>query len=206
MQITTKTFVVTGAGSGIGRELTLHLLQKGAFVAGVDINADALLETQELAGVGEDHFKGFTLDITNKEQVAQLPDTVIGHFGVVDGLINNAGIIQPFKPVNDLSMDEINRVFAVNFYGTLYLTKSFLPHFLLRPEAHIANVSSMGGWVYPLPRSSPLWSSKGGCQAVYRRLIRRTTGYDRPRHGGLPRGHCDQHYREFRSGQTESKR
>ncbi|SFF20736.1 SDR family NAD(P)-dependent oxidoreductase [Spirosoma endophyticum] len=150
MQITTKTFVVTGAGSGIGRELTLHLLQKGAFVAGVDINADALLETQELAGVGEDRFKGFTLDITNKEQVAQLPDTVIGHFGVVDGLINNAGIIQPFKPVNDLSMDEINRVFAVNFYGTLYLTKSFLPHFLLRPEAHIANVSSMGGFI-PFP-------------------------------------------------------
>lgn len=150
MQIRTKTFVVTGAGSGIGRELALQLLQRGANVAGVDINPSALIQTGQLAGVGEDRFLAIPLDITSKENVDRLPDTVIGHFGGVDGLINNAGIIQPFKPVNDLSMDEINRVFAVNFYGTLYLTKAFLPHFLERPEAHIVNVASMGGFI-PFP-------------------------------------------------------
>ncbi|MFD2935111.1 SDR family NAD(P)-dependent oxidoreductase [Spirosoma flavum] len=150
MQITTKTFVVTGAGSGIGRELTLQLLQKGASVAGIDINAETLGRTQELAGVGQDRFNGFALDITSKEQVDRLPATVINHFGAVDGLINNAGIIQPFKPINDLSMDDINRVFAVNFFGTLNLTKAFLPHFLDRPEAHIVNVASMGGFI-PFP-------------------------------------------------------
>ena len=150
MQIATKTFVVTGAGSGIGRELTLQLLRRGANVAGVDINPESLAQTGQLAGVGEDRFRTVALDITSREQVDQLPDTVINYFGVVDGLINNAGIIQPFKPVNDLSFDEINRVFTVNFYGTLYLTKAFLPHFLQRPEAHIVNVASMGGFM-PFP-------------------------------------------------------
>jgi short-subunit dehydrogenase len=150
MQITPKTFVVTGAGSGIGRELTLQLLKKGAAVGGVDINADTLRETQELAGVGKDRFNPFALDITDKEQVDRLPDAVVSHFGAVDGLINNAGIIQPLKSVNDLSMDEINRVFAVNFFGTLHLTKAFLPHLLGRPEAHIVNISSMGGFI-PFP-------------------------------------------------------
>ena len=150
MQIPTKTFVVTGAGSGIGRELTLQLLRNGANVAGGDINPDALAQTGQLAGVGEDRFLAVPLDITSKVNVDRLPDTVIGHFGAVDGLINNAGIIQPFKPVSDLSFDEINRVFTVNFFGTLYLTKAFLPHFLGRPEAHIVNVASMGGFI-PFP-------------------------------------------------------
>jgi short-subunit dehydrogenase len=150
MQTANKIFVVTGAGSGIGRELTLQLLRKQAHVAGVDLNQNSLLETQKLAGVGHERFKAFALDITDKEQVKSLPNEVLAHFGAVDGLINNAGIIQPFKLVRDLSMEEINRVFDVNFYDTLYLTKAFLPLFLQRPEAHIVNISSMGGFI-PFP-------------------------------------------------------
>jgi short-subunit dehydrogenase len=150
MQVSNKTIVVTGAGSGIGRELTIELLRKGANVAGIDINEDSLWETQKLAQVGNDRFKGFLLDITNKEKVDSLPSEVISHFGSVDGIINNAGIIQHFKKVNDLSIEEINRVFNVNFYGTLHLTKAFLPSFLQRPEAHIINISSMGGFL-PVP-------------------------------------------------------
>ena len=150
MQIATKTIVVTGAGSGIGRELTLQLLRRGANVAGVDIKPESLAETQHLTGVGEDRFNGFSLDVTNKEQVDSLPEQVMQHFGSVDGLINNAGIIQPFKPVQELSIEEINRVMTVNFFGTVYLTKAFLPLFLQRPEAHIVNVASMGGFI-PFP-------------------------------------------------------
>ena len=146
MRVATKTIVVTGAGSGIGRELTLQLLRKGAQVAGVDINSESLVETGRLAGVGDERFKAFPLDITNKEQVDSLPGNVVSHFGSVDGLINNAGIIQPFKPVQELSIEEINRIMGVNFFGTLYLTKAFLPLFLQRPEAHIINISSMGGF------------------------------------------------------------
>ncbi|MBC3784180.1 SDR family NAD(P)-dependent oxidoreductase [Spirosoma utsteinense] len=150
MQIAHKTILVTGAGSGIGRELCFQLLKKGARVAGVDINPGSLLETQTIAGVSEERFKGFALDITDKEKTDRLPQEVIRHFGTADGLINNAGIIQPFKPVNDLTMEEIHRVMNVNFYGMVYLTKAFLPLFLQRPQAHIVNISSMGGFI-PFP-------------------------------------------------------
>ncbi|MCX7861051.1 MAG: SDR family oxidoreductase, partial [Chloroflexus sp.] len=68
----------------------------------------------------------------------------------VDGLINNAGIIQPFVRVPDLDEATIERVMNVNFYGTVWMTKAFLPHLLARPEAHIVNVSSMGGFL-PVP-------------------------------------------------------
>ncbi|AYQ31819.1 SDR family oxidoreductase [Runella sp. SP2] len=150
MQLANKIIVVTGAGSGMGREMTLQLLKKNAKVVGVDIHENALVETQKLAGVGDDCFKGFQLDISNKEKVEALPAAVIAHFGSVDGLINNAGIIQKFIPVNELSYEDIQRVMNVNFYGMVYLTKSFLPHFLTRPEAHIVNISSMGGFI-PFP-------------------------------------------------------
>jgi short-subunit dehydrogenase len=159
MQVADKTIVVTGAGSGIGRELTLLLLKKQAKVAGIDIHPNALAETQQMAGVGDDRFKGFVMDITDKVKADALPREVINHFGSVDGLINNAGIIQKFISVNDLSMEDINRVMNVNFYGTVYLTKAFLPLLLERPEAHVVNISSMGGFI-PFPKQTIYGAAK----------------------------------------------
>lgn len=157
MQVSHKTIIVTGAGNGIGRELTLQLLRKNANVVGIDINA--LNETQKIANVGDDRFKGFAVDITDKTKVEALPDEILKHFGAVDGIINNAGIIQKFIKVNDLSIEDIYRVMNVNFYGTVYLTKAFLPLFLERPEAHIVNISSMGGFI-PFPKQTIYGAAK----------------------------------------------
>jgi short-subunit dehydrogenase len=159
MKVYHKTIIVTGAGSGMGRELTLQLLHKQANVVGIDIHADTLAETQKIAGVGDDRFKGFAMDITDKAKVEALPNAIIQHFGSVDGIINNAGIIQKFVPVKDLGFADIERVMNVNFYGTVYLTKAFLPHFLQRPEAHIVNISSMGGFL-PVPGQTIYGASK----------------------------------------------
>lgn len=165
MLLANKTIIVTGAGSGIGRELSLQLLQGGTNVAGVDINPHALDETRRLAGLGPGQFKGFQADITDPEKVNSLPAEVLAHFGTVDGIINNAGIIQPFRRVLELTMEDINRVMAVNFYGTLYLTKAFLPLLLTRPEAHIANVSSMGGFL-PVPGQTLYGAAKAAVKLL----------------------------------------
>ena len=150
MKVQNKVIVITGGGNGIGRELVLNLLSKGARVAAVDINASALQETVGLAGVMKDKLSTHVVNITDKDAVAALPEQVISKHGAVDGVINNAGIIQHFVRVNDLDYAAIERVMNVNFYGTLYMTKAFLPHFLTRPEAHITNISSMGGFL-PVP-------------------------------------------------------
>lgn len=150
MDVKNKVIIVTGGGNGMGRELTLLLLSKGAKVVAVDISEAALEETQVLAGSNDGNLSTFSLDITDKGAVDIFFEQVIAAHGTVDGLINNAGIIQPFVKVNDLDFDKIERVVNVNFYGTLYLTKAFLPHFLTRPEAHLVNVSSMGGFL-PVP-------------------------------------------------------
>lgn len=150
MNVQNKVMVVTGGGSGIGRELVMQLLAKGARVAAVDINEASLQETAELTGANKSKLSTHIVNIADKTAVDQLPQQVIEAHGQVDGLINNAGIIQPFVRVSELEYGAIERVMNVNFYGVLYMTKAFLPHFKTRPVAHIINVSSMGGFL-PVP-------------------------------------------------------
>jgi short-subunit dehydrogenase len=159
MKVKNKVIIVTGGGSGMGRELALNLLSKGAKVVAIDINESSLQETASLAQSSKQSLITFVVDITNKEAVEEFRDKVIAQLGSVDGLINNAGIIQPFVRVNELSYEAIDRVMKVNFYGLLYMTKSFLPHLLTRPEAHIVNTSSMGGFL-PVPGQTIYGASK----------------------------------------------
>lgn len=159
MKVQGKTIVVTGGGSGMGRELVLLLLKKGARVAAVDINEGALKETAALAGDDASKLSTHVLNITDREAVSKLPETVIEIHGAVDGIINNAGIIQRFVRIHDLDFKDIERVFNVNLWGVINMTKTFLPHLLKRPEAHIVNTSSMGGFL-PVPGQTAYGASK----------------------------------------------
>ena len=135
MKVQNKVIVVTGGGNGIGREIVLQLLKAGAKVAAIDINENFLKETEKLAGDFQAHLSVHKVDITDRDAVEALPEEIISIHGSVDGLINNAGIAQPLKRINDLDYDEIDRILNVNLYGVIYMTKAFLPHFLNRPEA-----------------------------------------------------------------------
>ncbi|MCC6298882.1 MAG: SDR family NAD(P)-dependent oxidoreductase [Anaerolineales bacterium] len=165
MKVQNKVIVVTGAGSGMGREIVLNLLSKGASVAAADINETTLQETAKLAGGKSAKIATFVLNVADKEAVEALPAKVIARFGVVDGIINNAGIIQPFVRLNDLKFDAIERVLNVNLYGTLYVLKAFLPHLLNRPVAHVVNVSSMGGFL-PVPGQTVYGASKAAVKLL----------------------------------------
>jgi NADP-dependent 3-hydroxy acid dehydrogenase YdfG len=149
----------------MGREIVLNLLGKGASVAAVDIDEAALQETARLAGEHKDRLAAFVLNVTDREAVEGLPARVIARFGTVDGLINNAGIIQPFVRLNDLQYEAIQRVLDVNLYGTLYMVKAFLPHLLKRPVAHVVNVSSMGGFL-PVPGQTVYGASKAAVKLL----------------------------------------
>jgi NAD(P)-dependent dehydrogenase (short-subunit alcohol dehydrogenase family) len=164
MQLANKVVVVTGAGSGMGREVALELVRRGARVAAVDINETTLAETIELAAA-RTSVATYTVNVSDRAAVEALPQAVIDRFGVVDGIINCAGIIQPFVRLNDLAYADIDRVFDVNWRGTLYMTKSFLPHLLLRPEAHVVNVSSMGGFL-PVPGQTAYGASKAAVKLM----------------------------------------
>lgn len=165
MKVANKVIVVTGGGSGIGRELVRQLVDRGARVAAVDVNEAALRETLAVSAPQKSKISTHVVDVSNREAVEALPHDVADEHGTVDGLINNAGIIQPFVRLNDLAYDDIERVLGVNFYGVLYATKAFLPHLLERPESHIVNVSSMGGF-FPVPGQTLYGASKAAVKLL----------------------------------------
>ncbi len=159
MKIESKVYVVTGGGNGIGRELVLNLLRRGARVAAVDINEAALQQTTELAGTLKERLSTHVVNIADRAAVEALPADILKFHRTVDGLINCAGIIQKFVKFKDLPYSEIDRMIDVNLYGTLSMTKAFIPYLMQRPEAHIINVSSMGGFL-PVPGQTIYGASK----------------------------------------------
>ena len=165
MKLTDKTILVTGAGSGIGKEVVIALLEKGNKVAAVDMHEAALEELRKTVGDMVKLLSTHVANISDRVTVEALPKDVIAKQGSIDGIINCAGIIQPFVRVNDLKYEAIERVMNVNFYGTLYMVKSFLPELLKRPEAHIVNISSMGGFL-PVPGQSVYGASKAAVKLL----------------------------------------
>lgn len=159
MKVASKVFVVTGGGNGMGRELVLLLLKMGARVAAVDISEKGLQETADLAGSMKERLSTHMVNITDRAAVEVLPEDVLAAHKVVDGLINCAGIIQKFVKFNELPFSEVDRVLNVNFNGTVNMTKAFLPLLLARPEGHIINFSSMGGYL-PVPGQTVYGASK----------------------------------------------
>lgn len=164
MKVRDKVMVVTGGGNGIGQQVVLELLSRGARVAAADVREDSLQTTFELADSGE-RLTTHVVDITDRETTNALPGHVIEAHGSVDGMINVAGIIQPFVRLNDLDYSDIERVINVNLYGTIHMVKAFLPHLLERPVAHLVNVSSMGGFL-PVPGQTIYGATKAAVKLM----------------------------------------
>ncbi|MDQ7906264.1 SDR family oxidoreductase [Phytohabitans sp. ZYX-F-186] len=169
MEIRDNVFVVTGGGNGIGREVALALLARGARVAAVDLSEAGLERTAALARAG-DRLTAIPVDITDREAVLALPTAVTATHGRVDGLVNVAGIVHAFKPIADLGFDDIERVLAVNFWGTVNTTKAFLPLLVARPAAALVNVASMGSLV-PFPGQGAYGASKAAVKLFTEGLI-----------------------------------
>ncbi len=165
MKLSTSIALVTGAGNGMGRQLVISLIKKGAKVVALDIDEAALVETQRLSGGNSNNYKSLVVDITDVTRVATLPEQIAKEFASIDLLINNAGVIQPFVRINELDKDVATRVMEINFFGPLNLIKAFLPSFLEKESAHVVNISSMGAYT-PVPGQSLYGASKAALAAL----------------------------------------
>jgi len=136
--------VITGASSGIGKEVSLALAKKGAIVVVSARGEDQLIEVskeiEELGGVGY----AVELDVRNYEQVKQLVETTVEKFGKIDVWINNAGIYAAGK-FDEIPPDVFHEVMAVNFGGVVNGTHAVLPIFKAQGRGILINVSSIMG-------------------------------------------------------------
>lgn len=146
MNLRGKVILVTGASRGIGRAIAIELASKGAAIAinysKDDEGAKATLENViKNGGYG----KLFKKDISNYNNCRELIDEVIGTFGKLDVLVNNAGISK-FGLLMDMSLEEINDLVNTNLMGAIYLSKLAINN-MMRNGGNIINISSVWGEV-----------------------------------------------------------
>ncbi len=147
-----KVAIVTGAGRGLGQVMTLGLLEAGARVAAVEIDAPALEETESTAdqrGAGE-RIQGVVADITRDDSAPKIVRATTEHFGRLDILVNNAGINtsllrpagQPIGKFWDVTPTEFRRVIDVNVVAAFLMTRAALPVLLKQGWGRIINVTT----------------------------------------------------------------
>jgi NAD(P)-dependent dehydrogenase (short-subunit alcohol dehydrogenase family) len=153
-----KTVLVTGGSRGLGLVLAREFADEGANVA-VCARDPAELERarRDLEARGARVF-AFPCDVTERAQVKELVAVVTRHFGGVDVLVNNAGIIQ-VGPLEVMTLEDFEQAMAVHFWGPLYTTLCVLPQMRERREGRIVNISSIGGKI-GVPHLVPYSASK----------------------------------------------
>jgi NAD(P)-dependent dehydrogenase (short-subunit alcohol dehydrogenase family) len=139
-----KVAVITGAGSGIGRALAYDLARRGAQLAISDVDASGLAETAQQVRIIGAKVHETRLDVTDRAAVLRYADDVIAEFGVVNIVINNAGIAFT-GDIEQMSFAQIERVIDVDFWGVVNGTKAFLPHLIASGDGHVVNISSLFG-------------------------------------------------------------
>jgi NAD(P)-dependent dehydrogenase (short-subunit alcohol dehydrogenase family) len=158
LQLDGKVVLITGGSRGFGLVLARHLAQKGARLAICARSADDLeLARQELDGMGAEVIT-MTVDVTDNEEVKALVRDVINHYGQIDVLVNNAGIIQ-VGPQQLMGIDEYEVAMQTNFWAQLYAMQAVIPHFASRGRGRIVNITSIGGKI-ALPHLLPYTASK----------------------------------------------
>jgi NAD(P)-dependent dehydrogenase (short-subunit alcohol dehydrogenase family) len=140
-----KVAVVTGAASGIGRQLGIQLAQAGATVALADVNEERLQETAGMVKKAGGNASVHLVDVSNRQQVYDFAGELAEHHGGVDIVINNAGVTLGLITIDDLTYEEMEWVLGINLWGVIHGTKAFLPHLKKRPEASLVNISSVFG-------------------------------------------------------------
>lgn len=153
-----KVVVITGAGSGIGRELARQLARRGAVLALNDVKADALAETwAELPEAARGLHRAF--DVGDRSAMQGFANAVGDALGRVDVVINNAGFSVRQQPVIHSRVEDYERTLRVNLWGVIYGSLAFLPYLRQAPAGSLVNISSVFG-LFAFPGSGPYNVSK----------------------------------------------
>ena len=149
-----RTALVTGAGNGLGRAISLALSQAGYRLVLTGRRPEPLHETAALAGT---EARVALVDVADAASVARLAAEVSDE--AVSVLVNNAGIAGPVKPLVEIDPDEWDEVFAVNVRGMYLMCKAFLPTMIARGHGNVINLASVSG-KRPLALRTPYAASK----------------------------------------------
>ncbi|MBR0897779.1 oxidoreductase [Bradyrhizobium tropiciagri] len=138
-----KTALVTGASSGMGKEIAKRLIKDGFHVFVAARHTDKMNDLVKLGA------RALRMDISNEAEIKATVDTILNEAGGVDVLVNNAGF-GLYGPVEEIGIEEARYQFEVNLFGAARLTQLLLPSMRAKRSGTIVNITSMGGKIYTL--------------------------------------------------------
>lgn len=139
-----KVAAITGAGSGIGRSLAVHLARSGCDLAISDVDETTLAETAKL--VSNVRVTSKRVDVADGSAIRAWSDEVVRDHGRCNLIFNNAGISYA-ATVEGTELEEFERIVDINFWGVVHGTKAFLPHLKASGDGHVINISSVFGLI-----------------------------------------------------------
>lgn len=179
--------VVTGAGSGIGRELAKQLAREKMSLALADVNETTLQETLSQIGNAGAPVSTHVLNVADPKQVEQFAADVLARHKRVSLLINNAGVAL-HGTFEELSVADLEWLMGINFWGMVYGVKNFLPILKREPRSHIVNLSSIFGIISPAGQTAYCASKfavRGFTEALMHELEATTVGVTCVHPGGI---------------------
>lgn len=145
MRFKDKSVVVTGASSGMGRQMAKDFAKEGAVVVAVARRAEKLKELAEECKDFEGRIVVYPADLTDMDKVKGMLNKAIEETGKLDVLINNAGIMDDFIPLGDLERDFWDRVMEINLNAPVFAMKEAINIMRKQKSGNIVNINSLAG-------------------------------------------------------------
>ena len=155
MRLKEKISIITGAASGFGKGIAKKFSEEGAKLILADINKDLLEKVSK--ELNQDFFH---VDVSSASSMQKLSEYVLKKYGVIDIMVNNAGITHLPKPLEDVTEEEFDKVFAVNSKSVFLCGKFFVPHMKKEKKGSILNIASTAG-LSPRPNLNWYNATKG---------------------------------------------
>ncbi|KOS68857.1 3-ketoacyl-ACP reductase [Lysinibacillus contaminans] len=163
MAIEQQVVIVTGAGGGMGQAILKYLLEQGNIVVGLDLSVTSL------ASLYSDALQIYNVNVLDEDKVNDVFRNVYDKYGRIDGLVNALGIAQAATPIEDVSIDEWNRLMDVNVKSLFITTKAVVPYMKVRKKGAIVTIASISA-VRPRPGLQAYIASKGAAESFSRGL------------------------------------
>ena len=145
MQLEHRTAVVTGGGSGIGEAISTALAARGANVAVIDLDADRAEHTASQLKANGQSALALRCDVSKADELDTAIDRTVSEFGALDIMVNNAGILDGYQDVDEMSEEIWRRVIDIDLTGVFLGCKRALSEMLPRGQGRIINMASIAG-------------------------------------------------------------
>jgi meso-butanediol dehydrogenase / (S,S)-butanediol dehydrogenase / diacetyl reductase len=167
-----KVALITGAGSGMGREACVVFAREGARIAAVDVDAEGLEGTTSTVRDAGGDIDSFLADVGVEAQVREAVDAAVARFGTLHILYNNAGVLWRDRDVSVLEATEEvwDRVFAINLKGMVWVSKYGIPHLIEAGGGAIVNIGSTSALLGDTIPQDAYTASKGAVISLTRNL------------------------------------